>query len=122
MDWTQIIVAIAGSGTVIGFLTFLLTSSEKKTKAQMANMKTQYDNLQDQFDRLQERYDKAVEKYDAKVAEVEELHRKLDTANTKMSIAEMKRCDCITCTNRIPPLGETWKMTVVDPTQDDDNC
>lgn len=106
MDWSQII----SSGAFLGL--FLI--AEKKTKAQMSNMQQMLDNYKEQAKEYSET-NKELRK------ENSELHRKLDAANSAKCIAEMKRCDCITCTNRRPPLGDIWSMNVVDE-EDTDNC
>ena len=111
MDWTQIIVALLGTGGFVGL--FLIT--ERKTKAQMANMQIMLDNYKDQ---VKEYADQNKELRH----ENNELHKALDKANTQSSINEMKRCDCITCVQRIPPLADIWKMKAVEPDADEDNC
>lgn len=110
MDWSQIIITFISSGVFLGL--FLI--AEKKTKAQMSNMQIMLDNYKEQVKDYSES-NKELRK------ENTELHRKLDASNTAKSIAEMKRCDCITCTNRRPPLGDIWSMNVVD-VDDEDNC
>lgn len=118
MDWTQIIVAMLGTGGFVGL--FLI--AERKTKAQMANMEQAYQLLNDQYTKMQERFDVETDKVGKLHGEIEDLHNKLDAANTRASVSEMKRCDIITCVNRRPPLSDTWRMDVIDEGTDEDNC
>ena len=117
MEWSSIIELLIGSGGLITL--FLIT--EKKTAAMiknvqtqadasLANMKTQYDALQTLYDKLQERFDVETDKVGKLYAEIDELHNKLDAANTKAATNELKRCDYITCPNRRPPLSDQWRM------------
>lgn len=119
MDWTQVIVALLGTGGFVGL--FLI--AERKTKAQMANMEQAYQLLNDQYTKMQERFDVETDKVCKLYLEIEDLHNKLDAANTRASVSEMKRCDVISCLQRRPPLTDTWKMVVVDDENtDEDNC
>ena len=120
MDWSSIIVALIGSGGLVGL--FLI--AERKAAAALKNMQTQYDALQALYDKLQQRYDVETDKVGKLYVEIDKLHRKLDASNTAKSIAEMKRCDCITCVNRRPPLADVWQMDVIDTDEniDDDSC
>lgn len=117
MEWSSIIELLIGSGGLITL--FLIT--EKKTAAMiknvqtqadasLANMKTQYDALQTLYDKLQERFDVETDKVGKLYGEIEELHNKLDVANTKAATNELKRCDYINCPNRRPPLSDQWRM------------
>lgn len=106
MDWTTIIVTLIGSGGLVGL--FLI--AERKAAAALKNMQTQYDALQALYDKLQSRYDMETDKVGKLYIEIEDLHNKLDAANTKAATNELKRCDFITCPNRRPPLSDQWRM------------
>ena len=115
MDWTTIIVTLIGSGGLVGL--FLI--AERKAAAALKNMQTQYDALQALYDKLQSRYDTETDKVGKLYLEIEDLHNKLDTANTKAATNEMKRCDFITCQSRRPPLSDQWRMDIKDQEDDD---
>ena len=106
MDWTTIIVTLIGSGGLVGL--FLI--AERKAAAALKNMQTQYDALQALYDKLQARYDMETDKVGKLYLEIEDLHNKLDAANTKAATGALKRCDNITCTKRLPPLVDQWRM------------
>lgn len=106
LDWTTIIVTLIGSGGLVGL--FLI--AERKAAAALKNMQTQYDALQALYDKLQERFDVETDKVGKLYVEIEDLHNKLDAANTKAATNELKRCDFITCPNRKPPLSDQWRM------------
>lgn len=108
LDWTQIIIALIGTGGITG----LFIVAERKTSAALKNMQTMYDALQSLYDKLQARYDMETDKVGKLYAEIDDLHNKLDAANTKAATGALKRCDAITCSKRIPPLIDQWRMDV----------
>lgn len=110
MNWTEIIRQLIETGGIVGVLAFFLTSTEKKANAQLVNMQRMYDNLQGLYDKLQARYDVETDKVGKLYKEIDDMHNQLDTANTKAAISELKRCDCINCAKRQPPMGDQWRM------------
>lgn len=108
MDWTQIISSLIETGGIVGILAFFLTSTEKKANAQLSNMQKMYDNLQSLFDKLQARYDFETDKVGKLYEQLAQKNELIDTLNTKVAIGELKRCDCINCTKRQPPIGDNW--------------
>ena len=110
MNWTEIITQLIETGGIVGILAFFLTSTEKKANAQLVNMQRMYDNLLGLYDKLQARFDTETDKVGKLYKEIDDLHGKLDTANTRAAVAEMKVCDCIACSKRQPPMGDRWSM------------
>lgn len=106
LDWTSIIIAAIGTGGITGL--FLI--AERKTSAALRNMQVMFDNLQLLYDKLQSRYDVETDKVGKLYDQISDKNEKLDAANTKAATSELKRCDCITCVNRIPPLSDQWRM------------
>lgn len=125
MDWTVVIQTLIGSGGIIGL--FLIT--ERKTAAALKNMQSMYDTLQSLYDKLQSRYDIETDKVGKLYAQMSEKNEKIDSLNTRVAIAELKRCDCVNCNKRQPPIGDRWKVVTDavdndgenDNTKDDDN-
>ncbi|MCR4849107.1 MAG: hypothetical protein K5920_09710 [Bacteroidales bacterium] len=113
MNWTEIITQLIETGGIVGILGFFLTSTEKKANAQLVNMQKMYDNLQNLYDKLQARFDTETDKVGKLYQEIDDLHNKLDAANTKAATSALKRCDCLTCTKRQPPMGDEWRMDLV---------
>ena len=101
-NWTEIIRQLIETGGIVGVLAFFLTSTEKKANAQLVNMQKMYDNLLNLYDKLQARFDTETDKVGKLYQEIDDLHNKLDAANTKAATSELKRCDCITCAKRKP--------------------
>ena len=91
-------------------LTIFLTSTEKKANAQLSNMQRMYDNLQSLYDKLQARYDIETDKVGKLYDQIGQKNELIDTLNTKVAISELKRCDCINCTKRQPPIGDKWRI------------
>ena len=114
MDWTTIIVTLIGTGGITGL--FLI--AERKAAAALKNMQTQYDSLQKLYDKLQARFDLETDKVGKLYTEIDELHSKLDDANTRAAISGMKICDFIACPNRRPPLSEHWRMDIKSETEE----
>lgn len=110
MDWTSIITQLIETGGIVGILGFFLTSTEKKANAQLVNMQRMYDNLMGLYDKLQTRFDTETDKVGKLYSEIGDLHNKLDAANTKAATNALKRCDCLTCTKRQPPMSDEWRM------------
>ncbi len=108
MDWTAIIEVLIGAGGITGL--FLI--SEKKASAAIANLLKQYNTLQQLYDKLQARYDVETDKVGKLYDEISTLHDKLDDANTRAATSELKRCDCISCTKRQPPLADKWNVGI----------
>lgn len=91
-------------------LTFFLTSTEKKANAQLINMQRMYDNLLNLYDKLQARYDIETDKVGKLYDQIGQKNEKIDMLNTEVAISDLKRCDCINCTKRQPPIGDKWRM------------
>lgn len=106
MDWTSIIEVLIGTGGITG----LFIIAERKTAAALKNMQTMFDALQALYDKLQTRFDIETDKVGKLYQEIDDLHNKLDAANTRAAINELKRCDCINCSKRQPPMGDKWRM------------
>ena len=115
LDWTTIIVTLIGSGGLVGL--FLI--AERKAAAALKNMQTQYDALQALYDKLQERFDVETDKVGKLYSEIEDLHNKLDAANTKAATNALKRCDLIICTHRLPQLSDQWRMDLDNDGKED---
>lgn len=113
MDWTSIIQTLIGSGGIVGL--FLIT--ERKTAAALKNMQVMFDTLKKQYDDLLCRYDRETDKVGKLYAEIDDLHNKLDAANTKAATSELKRCDYIVCPTRRPPLSDQWRMELNEEKQ-----
>jgi hypothetical protein len=108
MDWTSIIEVLIGTGGITG----LFIIAERKTAAALKNMQTMFDALQALYDKLQSRFDIETDKVGKLYQEIDDLHNKLDAANTRAAINELKRCDCINCAKRQPPMGDKWRMDI----------
>ena len=108
VDWTNIIIAAIGTGGLTGL--FLI--AERKTSAALKNMQVMFDNLQGLYDKLQSRYDVETDKVGKLYDQISEKNERLDAANTKAATSELKRCDCITCQKRVPPLSDQWRMDI----------
>lgn len=113
-DWTEIIKQLIETGGIITILGFFLTSTEKKANAQLVNMQRMYDNLQGLYDKLQARFDVETDKVGKLYDQLGKKSEQLDKANTKAATGEMKRCDCINCARRQPPMGDRWKVVDMD--------
>jgi peptidoglycan hydrolase CwlO-like protein len=110
MDWTNIITQLIETGGIVGVLAFFLTSTEKKANAQLVNMQRMYDNLLNLYDKLQARYDVETDKVGKLYDQISKKNEQIDELNTKVAISELKRCDCIACAKRQPPMGDKWKV------------
>ena len=113
IEWTTILIAIAGSIS-IGEIINLFTVREQKTSMNLDNKQKEddrylklIDELQDQNTMLHER----LEKKDERIIELEdrcaELRAKLDETNTNLAKASLLKCTRLSCGNRKPPLGYT---------------
>lgn len=113
IEWTTILIAIAGSIS-IGEIINLFTVREQKTSMNLDNKQKEddrylklIDELQDQNTMLHER----LEKKDERIIELEdrcaELRAKLDETNTNLAKASLLKCTRLSCVNRKPPLGYT---------------
>ncbi len=109
-NWTEIIRQLIETGGIVGVLAFFLTSTEKKANAQLVNMQKMYDNLLNLYDKLQARFDVETDKVGKLYDQLAKKNEQLDKANTKAATSELKRCDCITCAKRKPPMGDQWRM------------
>ena len=110
MDWTHIISELIETGGIVGVLAFFLTSTEKKANAQLINMQKMYDNLLGLYDKLQARFDVETDKVGKLYDQLGEKNEQLDKANTRAAVNELKRCDCISCLKRQPPMGDHWRV------------
>lgn len=110
MDWTHILSSLIETGGLVAVLTFFLTSTEKKANAQLSNMQRMYENLQSLYDKLQARYDIETDKVGKLYDQIGQKNELIDSLNTKVAIGELKRCDCINCTKRQPPIGDKWRI------------
>lgn len=111
MDWITIITALI-SALAGGGLISLLTLRETKKGLKVDNQAKEddrwaklADELQDEVGKLNER----LEKKDERVTELEDtvsaLRTTLDATRTKCAIAEILRCETVSCPSRVPPLG-----------------
>ena len=111
MDWVSIIIALI-SALAGGGLVSLLTLRETKKGLKIDNAEKEdnrwsklADELQDDNAKLNER----LERKDARITELEDtvsdLRTVLDGTRTKCAIAEILRCETVSCPSRVPPLG-----------------
>lgn len=121
IEWSTIVIAIAGSIS-IGEIISLFTVKEHKKGMKIENKQKEderweklADQLQDQVEKLQnqiEALNERLEAKDGRIIELEDrcasLQEKLDTSRTQCSIATMLRCNKISCTDRVPPISEAF--------------
>lgn len=108
-NWAEIIRQLIETGGIVGVFAFFLTSTEKKANAQLVNMQKMYDNLLNLYDKLQARFDVETDKVVKLYDQLAKKNEQLDRANTRAAVSELKRCDCINCTKRQPPMGDQWR-------------
>ncbi len=113
MDLTRVITDLIVTG---GFVSLFLIT-ERKTAASLKNMQMIFDTLKKQHDDLQVRYDRETDKVGKLYTEIDELHNKLDAANTQAATGKLKRCDRIMCTHRLPPMIDEWKLDLMEDNQ-----
>lgn len=111
MDWVSIIVALIGALTGGGLLS-LFTVREYKKGMKLDNAEKEdnrwsklADELQDQNEKLNERIDVKDSMIQEKEDTISDLRTKLDSVRTKCAIAEILRCETVSCPSRVPPLG-----------------
>ncbi len=111
MGWLSIILAVI-SALAGGGLVSLLTLRETKKSLKIDNQAKEDDRwskLADQLQKENETLNERIEKKDARITELEDsasdLRTKLDNTRTKCAIAELLRCEAVSCPNRQPPLG-----------------
>jgi predicted nuclease with TOPRIM domain len=111
MDWTTIITSII-SALAGGGLISLLTLRETKKSLKIDNKAKEDDRWSKLADELQDenvKLNDRLEKKDSRVTELEDtvsdLRTKLDSTRTKCAIAEILRCETVSCPSRVPPLG-----------------
>ena len=117
IEWTTIVIAIAGSIS-IGEIINLFTIKEHKKGMKIENKEKEdnrWEKLADQqADQITSLNDR-MEKKDARIIELEDrcadLRNKLDEANTNLAKATLLKCNRLNCTNRRPPLGYTELST-----------
>lgn len=119
MNWTEILTQLIETGGIVAILGFFLTSTEKKANAQLVNMQKMYDNLQSLYDKLQARFDVETDKVGKLYDQLAQKSEQLDKANTKAATNALKRCDCINCIKRQPPIGDEWRIMDHDGKEDD---
>ena len=113
IEWTTIVIAVAGSIS-IGEIINLFTIREHKKGMKIENKEKEdnrweklADQQADQINNMNER----LEKKDARIIELEDrcadLRNKLDEANTALAKATLLKCNRLNCTDRRPPLGYT---------------
>lgn len=119
MNWTEIIRQLIETGGIVGVLAFFLTSTEKKANAQLVNMQKMYDNLLNLYDKLQARFDVETDKVGKLYDQLGQKSDLLDKANTKAATSALKRCDCINCVRRQPPIGDEWRMIDFNENEDE---
>ena len=88
--------------------------AERKTSAALRNMQVMYDALQSLYDKLQARFDVETDKVGKLYDQLGQKSELLDKANTKAATSALKRCDCINCPNRQPPMGDEWRVIDLD--------
>lgn len=119
MNWTEILTQLIETGGILTILGFFLTSTEKKANAQIVNMQKMYDNLSNLYDKLQARFDVETDKVGKLYDQLAQKSEQLDKANTKAATNALKRCDCINCGKRQPPIGDEWIIMDHDGKEDD---
>lgn len=119
INWTDIIKTLIETGGLVGILSFFLTSTERKANAQLVNMQKMYDNLLNLFDKLQARFDIETDKVGKLYDQLGRKSEQLDKANTNAATNALKRCDCINCGKRQPPIGDEWRIIDHDGKEDD---
>ena len=106
MEWTKIIETLIVSG---GFVTLFLIT-EKKAAAALDNITRINTILQAQYEDALNRNKEKDRKIEELYSQIGQLHSDLDSANTRTAKLEMKRCDRINCSKRIPPMVDKWHV------------
>lgn len=111
IEWTTIVIAIAGSIS-IGEIINLFTIKEHKKGMKIENKEkedSRWEKLADQQAEQISQLNERMEKKDARIIELEDrcadLRNKLDEANTNLAKATLLKCNRLNCTDRRPPLG-----------------
>ena len=117
IEWTTIVIAIAGSIS-IGEIINLFTIKEHKKGMKIENKEkedSRWEKLADQQAEQISQLNERMEKKDARIIELEDrcadLRNKLDEANTNLAKATLLKCNRLNCTDRRPPLGYTELST-----------
>lgn len=111
MDWVSLIATLATILFGQGLISFF-TLRETKKGMKLDNKEKEDNRWQKFANELQEQNEKLNERVDAKDAIIQEkddiiadLRTKLDNTRTKCAIAELLRCETVSCAQRQPPLG-----------------
>ena len=113
IEWSTIVIAIAGSIS-IGEIINLFTIKEHKKGMKIENKEKEdnrWEKLADQQAEQITQLNETMQKKDARIIELEDrcsaLREQLDKANTDLAKSTLLRCSCLNCTNRRPPFGYT---------------
>ena len=138
LDWGTLIVSACVSLLSAGGLGWIITAKEDKKAKKLENKEKEIDISEKQKDEVindwkdlaEERkkaYDDQREiarELDTKLTErdrtISELKSKLDEKNTYCAVAELMRCESISCSQRKPPFG-TREIKVQDNFTPDTN-
>lgn len=117
MDWTTIIVTVLTVLISNGGLVTLVTLKEKKTEAFLDNVAKLIDQWQEIAEERKQRVKELKDDLESKDKKIEEVIRDrsevrddLDRTRTSEAVAEMLRCDNISCLDRKPPFGRNDKL------------
>lgn len=123
MDWNSIINLVTFL-TVGGGLYALVTIQDKKTALMLDNIKSMlesgtktndaWENLAHQkledIAKLESMCDKKDKKIEELYKEINQLRICLDKTRTARAVAEILKCNIVSCDKRLPPLNENHKI------------
>lgn len=129
MEWLPIIVSGIVSLLSVGGLGWIITAKEDKRAKQLDNKKKEEEIEEDRKDEiisdwkdiaeerrrrceeLKESLDEVQARSRKKDDIISELRTKLDQRNTYCAIADLLKCNDITCSNRQPPISSAIVTT-----------
>lgn len=136
MDWTGIITALIAALIPTGGLTAIVTMRDKKTAAFLENVKAITEQWQKIANERQERcgelksdLDRKDDKIESQYKEKEALRQQLDSVRdeldhcrTALAVAELMKCEKISCADRVPPFGQGQQVQckLIDRRKDED--
>lgn len=112
MDWTPIIVNLAGLIAACGGFSGIVTLKENRRAKKLENDKSAASEWKELYTETKEEVKELNKKIDELYGVLKDQRETIDALNTQVAVSRLCECKKISCPERDPPFGTNSQKTI----------